>query len=149
MDQLTGLPTHLDLPQVLAERYESSSGLTAILFDIAEFKPFNAERGHLEGDALLVRIGAWLAPIARRNGGETFRVGGDEFLFLLPHTRREDAVAVAREALSGSEAGLNAVVFATPPGFENSMRQLRDDCADAIYKAKAAEGKSSSLIVEM
>ena len=48
-------------------------------------------------------------------------------------------IRTGQTASTSSELGLNAVVFATPPGFENGLRQLLEDCANAIYKAKVAQ----------
>ena len=76
MDELTGLPTHLDLPGALAElpRDDASAGLTAILFDVDGMIWINHERGHLEGDAVLARIGRWLESRAQQVQGQAFRV---------------------------------------------------------------------------
>jgi diguanylate cyclase (GGDEF)-like protein len=105
MDELTGLPTHLDLPRSLMELkgYDPSAGLTAILFDVDGLIWINDRWGHEEGDRVLVRVGRWLEAIAKRKRGKAFRVSGDEFLFLLPETSREHAITLAREVVHECE----------------------------------------------
>jgi diguanylate cyclase (GGDEF)-like protein len=163
MDELTGLPTHLDLPGALAElRGEGSqAGLTAILFDIDGMAWINYEQDHLAGDAVLARIGQWLESRAKEVHGRVFRVAGDEFLFLLPEHSVEDALALARTIISDCERlripyarrddardflALNAAVFTAPAGFEHQIVRLRDAAAQAIYDAKVAGGRRYSVI---
>jgi diguanylate cyclase (GGDEF)-like protein len=164
VDPLTGLPTHLDLPGAVTELRERGSAalLTAIVFDIDGLIWVNDQRGHLEGDAVLVRVARWLEP--RCGPGRLFRVAGDEFLVLLPDGSLEEAAGLARDVLSDFEGlripywrrgdprdflALNAVVFTTWPGFENEIGRLRDDWAEAIYEAKRAQGIAYSVVAVM
>lgn len=163
MDELTGLPTHLDLPGALAElrRDAPPASVTAILFDVDGMIWINDERGHLEGDEVLARIGQWFESRARQVHGKIFRVGGDEFLFLLPEHSIDAALALAREVVLDCERlripyarrdddrnflALNAAVFAAPVGFEHRMPELREAASQAIYDAKLTEGRRFSVV---
>lgn len=164
MDPLTRLPTHLDLPGALAELRErgSAASLTAVVFDIDGLIWVNDQRGHLEGDAVLVRVARWLETYC--GPGRLFRVSGDEFLVLLPNGSLEEVAGLSRDVLSDFEGlripywrrddprdflALNAVVFTAWPGFENEIGRLRDEWAEAIYDAKRAQGKAYSVVAVM
>lgn len=166
MDQLTGLPTHLDLPAAVAELRErgSAASLTVVVFDIDRFIWINDQHGHLEGDALLVRVARWLESRCGQPQGRLFRVSGDEFLVLLPNVSLEEAVDLARDVLSDFEGlripywrrddprdflALNAAVFRAWPGFENEIVRLRNEWAEAIYDAKRAQGRDYSVAAVM
>ena len=166
MDELTGLPTHRDLPEALAglRGGAPSAGLTAIFFDIDGLIWVNDQHGHIEGDSVLNRVGRRLDSRAQQVHGTAFRIAGDEFLFLLPEHSLEDAAALARDVVSECERlrisyakrddprdflALNAVVFVAPQGFEHQIANLRDACAQAIYDAKCAGERQYSLVAVM
>jgi diguanylate cyclase (GGDEF)-like protein len=102
-DPLTGLGNHrafheeLDRQVSAALRYEVP--LSLLLIDIDEFKAINDSRGHATGDRVLRGFGALLTASVRR-ADRAFRVGGDEFAVLLPHTDLEGARVVARRLLT-------------------------------------------------
>jgi diguanylate cyclase len=102
-DQLTGLGNHrafqeeLDRQVAAALRYEVP--LSLLLIDLDEFKAVNDGRGHAGGDRVLRGFGQ-LLNLALRRADRAFRVGGDEFAVLLPHTDLAGASVVARRLLS-------------------------------------------------
>jgi len=64
-------------------------GFSLVLIDLDGFKTINDTRGHLEGDKALIL----LANILRsntRNSDMVFRIGGDEFVVLMPNTGAND-----------------------------------------------------------
>ena len=163
MDQLTGLPTHRELPRAFAEstRHPAAACLTAVLFDIDGLIWVNDQHGHAEGDRTLVRVAGWLESRLGAHGSELFRVSGDEFLALLHEKSLQDAVVLAREVLGDFERlripyartsdardflAMNAVVFTAYAGLEGDMQRLRDDWANAIYNTKRAEGRPYSVV---
>ena len=166
MDALTGLPTHLDLPGALAELLgqDSVASFAAIVFDIDGMIWINDERGHIEGDAVLVRVARWIESRCAQHRGTSFRVSGDEFLVLLPQTSLEDAAGLTQDILSEFERlripyarrndprdflALNAAVFTPHPGFEKEIGRLRNEWAGAIYDAKCAQGRAYSVVAVM
>src|SRR5439155_11273437 len=77
-DPLTGLGNHRQfherLQRELALAEQETRPLTLCFVDIDNFKKINDRFGHPSGDRVLSQVGARL-----RQGGEAFRLGGDEF----------------------------------------------------------------------
>ena len=71
--------------------------LSLILIDIDNFKQFNDNYGHLEGDSCLKRIAKMLSGSVKRNTDMVARFGGEEFVCVLPSTGIEGAMIVAEE----------------------------------------------------
>lgn len=98
-DPLTGLPNRMLLEEALAALLRSGvcdPGSLAVMFiDLDRFKSVNDSLGHVVGDQLLSIVGDRLTN-AVDESATVARMGGDEFVVLLPHTRRvADALAVA------------------------------------------------------
>jgi diguanylate cyclase (GGDEF)-like protein len=102
-DPLTGLGNHrafheeLDRQVEAAERY--GMPLSLLLIDLDEFKNVNDGRGHAGGDRVLRGFGSLLGVTLRR-ADRAYRIGGDEFAVLLPHTDLEGARVVGRRLLA-------------------------------------------------
>jgi diguanylate cyclase (GGDEF)-like protein/PAS domain S-box-containing protein len=76
------------------------------LIDIDEFKRFNARYGREKGDEVIVAIAERLASRSR-SGDSVYRVGGDEFICLLPEqTLETGAIAVDRMCRSIAELAI-------------------------------------------
>ena len=87
-DSLTDLPNRTlfndRLKQALKIAKRSNEPLAVMLMDINNFKEINDTMGHQVGDEILKEISTRLLEIIR--GGDTVaRMGGDEFLMLLPN----------------------------------------------------------------
>ncbi len=86
-DQLTGLPNRslaqdrLQLAIRTAERNETK--LALLILDLDRFKTINDSLGHSAGDRLLIEVSRRLSN-ALRETDTISRLGGDEFLVLLP-----------------------------------------------------------------
>ena len=75
-----------------ADRY--SMPLSLIFVDINDFKNYNDQYGHLEGDQVLRKI-AQAIQSCMRGPDSAYRYGGDEFVGILPETREPGAAIVA------------------------------------------------------
>ena len=102
-DILTDLPNRilfrdrLELAMIQAQR--SKTELAVMFLDLDRFKLVNDSMGHLKGDELLQQVAGRLKQAVRR-GDTLARVGGDEFILLLPDIReRQDATAIAEKFL--------------------------------------------------
>lgn len=64
-----------------------------VLLDVDYFKSFNDAHGHVAGDGLLVEFADTLRDIAR-DGDLLYRIGGDEFILVLPSTTSDQATVL-------------------------------------------------------
>jgi diguanylate cyclase (GGDEF)-like protein len=72
--------------------------LSALWLDLDRFKAVNESFGHLGGDAVIAKIAARLSA-ALSGRAEVSRMGGDEFVFLIPSCERKEAEEIAAELL--------------------------------------------------
>ena len=117
-DELTGCATRgygLERLQVeLRRAFRTGRPVSILLFDIDDFKAVNDTAGHLTGDLVLQSVGSTVRQLLRASD-LCCRIGGDEFLVLLPETPVQGALIVAeklRERVSrlrADHAGLPAV----------------------------------------
>jgi len=97
-DPLTGVANRRRLEEhlreVLANADLSHRPLCLIAVDLDGFKAYNDERGHAAGDRLLkAAASAWNA--ALRDGDLITRMGGDEFLVVLPNCSLDVSTRIA------------------------------------------------------
>ncbi len=145
IDALTGLLNRRTLENRLAELFAQArvggEPVGAIAFDVDHFKDINDRHGHAGGDRVLVEL---TASIRRRlrSFELLYRVGGDEFVLLLPGAAPADAVAVGesiREAVAetrplGLVITCSVGVASLPaPG---TARELLAAADAALYRAK-------------
>jgi len=98
-DQLTSLPNRYalldDLAKVVKTRTtkKSTQVLGLLILDIDWFKAINDQFGHLTGDKVLRRaaeiIDRSIQESVLRQGDRVYRIGGEEFLVLLPAISKE------------------------------------------------------------
>ncbi|WP_372964156.1 diguanylate cyclase [Marinobacter sp.] len=106
-DPLTGCLNRSQLADILnvqiqmRERYERVSSL--VLIDLDYFKMINDRWGHLAGDKVLKELTLRLRKRLRESD-QLFRIGGEEFMMVLPETRMKDADALARQLLTSISA---------------------------------------------
>lgn len=81
----------LDLQFVIAARH--GTPLAVLFADLDHFKRVNDGFGHEEGDRVLAAASAALRGVMRESD-ILLRWGGEEFVVVLPHTTKEEAVAV-------------------------------------------------------
>ncbi len=97
-DALTGVFNRrvLDrcLPEMLARCTAARLDLSVLMIDVDNFKPLNDTLGHTAGDELLRDIGRIIRS-GIRGQDAAFRVGGDEFVILLPGAGPQVAAALS------------------------------------------------------
>lgn len=97
-DHLTGLPNRRFLDSALTEALVGARAhgrpLSILLFDVDRFKAINDRWGHEVGDRVLQEIAGVLRRTSRRQD-VIGRYGGEEFLYLLPGHRLDEAVLQA------------------------------------------------------
>ena len=148
-DSLTGLGNHRAFQEAVARMVEGArrygTGFSLVLIDIDEFKRINDTRGHAVGDQLLAEVGALIDETIRTTDA-AFRVGGDEFALLLPHTDAEGALLLARRLLARgledrSHGGYRAPISFSAgvtacPEFGNTRLELTAQADAALYRGK-------------
>jgi diguanylate cyclase (GGDEF)-like protein len=153
IDALTGLHNRLWLEQMLPRFVErartSDDPLGLILLDVDEFKRYNDRHGHLAGDQALRSLGATLLRSIRPNDAAT-RVGGEEFLVVLPNTSEEDCAkaawriceAIRSQSIHDHEAhrlpGITVSVGVAMLTRDDDHNRLYDAADQALYRAKRA-----------
>jgi len=104
-DPLTGLGNHRAFQEELDSQIESATRydvpVALVLIDLDEFKQINDTAGHAVGDQTLAAFGRLVGSVLRKVD-RPFRIGGDEFAILLPHTDADAAHIVARRLLVSS-----------------------------------------------
>lgn len=165
-DPLTGLynrryfEMHLEKEWKKAVRRKIK--LTLIVVDVDYFKLFNDTYGHAEGDDCLKKIAESLKSSLKRPGDIIARIGGEEFVALLPESDEGGALTVAltmqkslaREAIVHATSPVNDYVTvsigmasATPEEAVTALGLFK--AADkALYKAKT-KGRNQLVVGEM
>ena len=95
-DALTGLPNRRlledRLTQALALSQRNRKQTAVMFIDLDRFKPINDSLGHAAGDVLLREVSQRL--VSQLRIGDTIcRIGGDEFVVVLPEVKRSSDVA--------------------------------------------------------
>ena len=107
VDPLTGLLNRRGLEErlvaELSRAARDDSPLAAVAFDLDHFKRVNDEHGHEVGDRVLAWLGALLKEQAR-GVDVAARVGGEEFVVLLPRATVDAAAAYAERVRRAVEA---------------------------------------------
>ena len=124
--------------------------MSILLFDIDDFKAVNDTAGHLCGDLVLEGIGRSVQKVVRVSD-VCCRIGGDEFLVVLPDTPFEGAMIVAekvREQIaglrldhSGPQSVSVSVGYTSSTHFETDGLALVRRADRALYRAKR-EGRN-------
>lgn len=147
-DQLTGLLNRTAIEERMAEELARAAryqlAVSVLMVDLDDFKLLNDSRGHLVGDLALVGVGGVLLG-DKRVSDSAARLGGEEFLVLLPETGEEEAVAIAerlRVKIGGTAASgvhLSASIgVACYPDHAGTNVELLMAADSALYAAKAA-----------
>jgi len=148
-DILTGLMNRrcFDETRAALDRPENYP-LSVIFTDINGLKLTNDIFGHAVGDALIKKSSEILRASCRRTD-VIARMGGDEFIILLPRTSREEAENVIERICSGfSSERISAVKCSIAVGLDTkrtSAESLEDVIANAenaMYKDKITLRKS-------
>ncbi len=161
-DQLTGLPNRnliLDRLEQLIARSKRGGQRVAVLFiDLDDFKKINDSLGHEAGDRLLLDVAERLQKGLRKSDS-VGRLGGDEFIVLIPDLQRSRMVVDMANKLLGAlqqpfviddremriSASIGIAVF--PEDGESPSELLRK--ADmAMYQVKAGGRNACAFFTE-
>jgi len=148
-DELTEVGNRRNFDVRIREEINRSTrfghAFSLLLLDIDQFKAFNDEFGHPQGDAVLRGLGALMRSMSRE-GDVPCRIGGEEFAFILPETLKADALAFAERMRRGVEATIMApdrkrpitisIGLAAFPEDGKSPEDLLRSADEALYESK-------------
>jgi len=149
-DALTGLYNRRALEdKILLLNKEINFPLSAIMGDINGLKLINDTFGHDKGDLLLKKVAALVGSACRPND-IVARCGGDEFIILLPQTKKEQAEELVKsiKALYSNEK-INGIEISISFGIATKYKEPEDiikvlkTAEDIMYSNKTLEVDSS------
>lgn len=149
-DFLTGAYSRLALETRLTETLENDTGFcfSLVMLDIDHFKAFNDLYGHPMGDEALKTTADILRRTAEEYQGMAARIGGEEFMVMLPNTDgdgmrqyAEHAIQKIREADIPLDSGENLHISGSMGGYTHcgcaeSLKDIYRKADKALYYAK-------------
>jgi diguanylate cyclase (GGDEF)-like protein/PAS domain S-box-containing protein len=159
-DALTDLPNRSAFNAELSERLEraqeASAGFAVLSLDLDRFKEVNDVFGHPVGDMLMRTAAERLA--AESDGAFVARIGGDEFMILMPDdVCREEVLALGERLVEAIGNELAVDDYLSHVGLSVGIALYPDDGADAatllanadsaLYRAKR-EGRGRVCFFE-
>ena len=151
-DELTGMNNRRAFFEraraLVAQARRSGQPLSLVQFDLDWFKHINDEYGHEAGDSLLRHLGGLVRGCVRE-GDVAARIGGEEFVLLLPDTDQAEARKLAhrlRQCLVDSVVECRGATVCVSASFGVSSLTAADTGVDdlmaradrALYRAKNA-----------
>jgi len=158
-DQLTGLANRTGLERAITawQHREDRRGPLAFFYcDLDGFKAVNDRYGHGAGDSLLRMVAARLQALAPE-GGIAARIGGDEFVLLIPEADRGGTLGRAERVIAAIanhpydlDDGVSVTIgtsvgIARLPDHGYDVTMLMSAADAALYEAKA-RGRCRAVI---
>ncbi len=150
LDQLTGcgnrMAMEVDVQRQLAHASRAHQKLAVAVLDLDGLKEINDGQGHQAGDASLRKLVKVVSEVLRETDS-IFRIGGDEFVLLLPlASGEEDVDAMMERALENGAPSFSWGV-ATYPHDGSNFEQLFEVADRQLYQRRAAVRKIVSMAV--
>jgi diguanylate cyclase (GGDEF)-like protein len=150
-DPLTGIANRRWLDQELerelawAKRHEAP--LSVAIIDLDDLKLYNDEHGHLAGDRLLISaVAAWQEVI--RPSDFLARIGGDEFMLLMPDCPAEAGMAVLARIRAATPHGSSCSTGLAVWDECESAFELFERADAALYAAKRGGGDQTVVVTK-
>ncbi|MBU1339072.1 MAG: EAL domain-containing protein, partial [Acidobacteria bacterium] len=155
-DSLTCLPNRTymmeKLSQLLVQARWNNHTLALLFIDLDHFKKINDTLGHDAGDKMLKDVASRLVECVR-DSDTVARMGGDEFMIILPKiTKAQDAAVIAQRVLksfdspftlNGHDCMIGASIgISQYPTDGDDYESLVKNADIAMYKAKEIGGKN-------
>ncbi len=159
-DGLTNTLNRRVLYRIAGEEFQRvrryGTPLSALMLDVDEFKTFNEVHGHHYGDAVLLDVARTLEG-ALRESDRLGRVGGDEFMVLLPgvdlhaaletaerlraliHDRSQCSISLGAASLESGDANIEVLFQRADDALRASKRQGRNRATPAVQGVEQAQ----------
>ncbi|WP_299611829.1 GGDEF domain-containing protein [uncultured Tateyamaria sp.] len=146
-DTLTGLKNRRAMDHVLARHADWGTRFGLMQIDLDWFKAVNDTLGHAAGDHVLQTVARVMVEETRESD-TVARVGGDEFVIILPHAKDGDAMAgIGRRIIQrlsrpipfqGEVCRISASIGSAiyDPASDQSVAEVMDDADVALYASK-------------
>lgn len=160
-DALTGLPNRRmfneNLTNLLEKAKINGSQIAIVFLDLDRFKYINDTLGHNFGDCLLIEVSRRIEMLLKQSyrSAQVYRLGGDEFTILLPHSTSKDCEGLAKGLLKLFVEGFlidNNEYFITPsigisiyPKDGDDANTLIKNADTAMYYVKEREKNNYQL----
>jgi diguanylate cyclase (GGDEF)-like protein len=160
-DPLTGLPNRIllndRLNMAIARAQRGGKKIAVMMLDIDKFKGINDQYGHEAGDKLLKTVADRLGN-ALRKSDTIARMGGDEFIVIVPEMEKSaDVSVVVQKILKTFSTPFDCNGFKLPSSTSIGVAMYPEDgdngealirCADiAMYSVKARGGNNFCIYV--
>lgn len=154
IDGLTGLLNRNSFTETFADKLEeavqSGERISVLMMDLDKLKYVNDTYGHDSGD-LMIKAFADVLKVVLRHEDAVARIGGDEFVAVLPGVNNREALEISRRILKTANERAVNLGEETSPRLAISIgvcdnefvksEELMLKCADmAMYKAKKMKG---------
>ena len=152
-DGLTGLYNRRyfdeNLNHEASRAFRQNYSLYLLFIDLDGFKAYNDKYGHQQGDKLLRELAEVILDNVRKDVDSACRYGGDEFVIILPHAKRQQALMVAERLLNNfnernlSSTGLSiglAKLEGSGETLKENLESLIRKVDQAAYRAKINGG---------
>lgn len=113
--------------EVFTAQHSAGADLSLVMIDLDHFKTLNDTRGHHAGDQLLRFAGSLIRQFVREDD-LAIRLGGDEFLLVLPGVPRTEAEKLARRLAALFHQYVSVMPgLSRRPGLSVGIASLRHD----------------------
>ncbi len=165
-DPLTGLANRRAFEECKLEELRRMRGqggaFTLLMLDLDYFKAYNDTYGHAAGDDCLAAVARCLRSVFQRSSDCIARIGGEEFVVLLPGVGASQALRVGERARAAlvdlkmphaaspmgfvsASIGIATLSRCTPHTADAEIERLMQAADDALYQAKAA-GRNAVIV---
>lgn len=163
VDGLTGLGNRRYFDEYLDTEWRhalrAGEPISLLMIDIDHFKQYNDTYGHLAGDEVLKRVAQAVRQTFLRPKDLAVRLGGEEFIVVLPQTAREDVPSLAEKAVravrdlniphrassAADHVTISVGAVSCVPKREQQPLELVEAADQAMYEAKLT-GRNQAVV---